>query len=274
VGINPGTLRLEDIQHAIRRRRVGRRIIFLPSVESTNDEAWRYLNEDAPDGLVVLAEHQTAGRGRFGRTWHSPRGASVLCSLLLLDEGAQLTGDQLGLIAALAARDAVIACTELRPTIKWPNDIVVGDRKLGGVLVESRAHHHGSRAYVVGMGINCLQQRPHFSAELGLHATSLEIESRLSVDRTPLAIALFDALDDWLAEPASWDSSQLRDRWLSAAQPLGKRVRVQQAGRTYEGSIIDVDPQAALLIMLDSGSIRAFNAGDTTVVWQESTASP
>jgi BirA family biotin operon repressor/biotin-[acetyl-CoA-carboxylase] ligase len=194
--------------------------------------------------------------------------------LLLLDEGAQLTGDQLGLIAALAARDAVISCTEVRPTIKWPNDLVVGDRKLGGVLVESRSHGRGTRAYVIGMGINCLQQRPHLSPELSLQATSLEIESRLSVDRTQLAIALLNALDDWLAEPASWDSSQLRDRWLSAAQPLGKRVRVQQAGKAYEGSIIDVDPQAALLIMLDSGSIRAFNAADTTVVWQEDGASP
>jgi len=270
VGIDSGTLRLDDIEGAIRRRRIGRRIVFLPTTHSSNDEAWRRAGDEDADGLVVLTDHQSGGRGRFGRTWHAPRGAGLLCSVLLIDGPGELTGDRLGLIAAIAVRDAVMACTEIRPSIQWPNDVMVRDRKLAGVLIESRTVGEGLRAYVIGIGINCLQHRAHFDADLMDKATSLEIESRLRVDRTRLAIALLDALDGWLADPTAWGVSDLRSRWLAAADVLGRRVRVRQAGRYYEGSIIDVDPQSALVIRLDSGGIRAFSAGDTTVVSQGS----
>ena len=272
VDIQRGTIQIERIVGAIRPERIGRRIEYVAATTSTNDEAWRRAAAEDVDGLVILTDYQTAGRGRFGRRWESPRGASLLCSVLVIDESGELAGGQPGLLSAVAVRDAVMSCTDVVPTIRWPNDVLVGDRKLAGILVESRGRHGGGRAYVIGIGINCLQQDGHVPLELRGRATSLEMESRYGVDRTALAVALLRELDRWLASPACWDNDLLRDRWLAGAEPVGQRIRLRQSGKVYNGSIVDVDPQAALVVRLDEGGIRTFEATDTTVVDQETTA--
>lgn len=264
-----GALRIDRIGAELRTRRIGRRIDYLESTSSTNDDAWRHIEANGADGLVILAEYQSAGRGRSGRTWHSPRGASLLCSVLLIDGRAELTGNVLGLVAAVATRDAIVACTDTVPVIKWPNDLLVSGRKLGGILVESRLRHDGVRAYVVGIGINCLQQRGHLISTLSGSATSLELESAYPVDRTALAISLLTEFDRWLGEPRTWDDSCLRREWLARAEPMGKHVYLQHAGRVFSGLVIDLDPSTALVVQLDEGGVRAFDAGTTTIVTTE-----
>ena len=269
-----GTIQIERILSAIRPERVGRRIEYVRSTTSTNDEAWQQAAAEDADGFVVLTEHQTAGRGRFGRRWESPRGASLLGSVLLVDDAGELSGDQLGLLSAVAVRDAILAGTDVVPTIRWPNDLLVGGRKLAGILVESRTQSGGERAYVIGIGINCLQHAGHLPPELRGRATSLEMESRYGVDRTELAITLLRQLDDWLATPAAWNDDQLRERWLAGAGPAGQRICLGQGDRIYSGAIVDVDPQAALVVRLDEGGVRAFKATDTTVLEQRPMVRP
>ncbi len=261
-----GTLQIERIRNELRTKRIDRRIDCVESTTSTNDEAWRCIDAEDADGLVIFAEYQSAGRGRLGRTWHSPRGAGLLFSVMLIDKRAELTGGELGLIAAVAACGAITACTDVAVTIKWPNDLMVSDRKLGGILIESRARPDETRAFVVGIGINCLQHRGHLAPVLGESATSLELESADTVDRTRLAIRLLTELDRWLDEPQSWDDADLHREWLAYAEPMGRRVRLQHAGRVYGGSMIDVDPRAALVVRLDDGGVRAFDAATTTVI--------
>ncbi len=264
-----GALRIDRIGAELRTKRIGRHIEYLESTSSTNDDAWRYVEADDADGLVIFAEYQSAGRGRSGRTWHSPRGASLLCSALLIDERAELTGGELGLVAAVATRDAIVACTDVVPVIKWPNDLLVSGRKLGGILTESRLRHDGIRAYVVGIGINCLQQHGHLVSALGDSATSLELESAYPVDRTALATSLLTELDRWLGEPRTWDDAYLRREWLARAEPMGRHVCLQHAGQVFSGLMIDLDPSTALVVQLDEGGIRAFDAGTTMIITTE-----
>ena len=266
--MHAGLLAIHELRKSLCGRRIGRQIRYLPTTDSTNDEVWRLLDDQSAsvdqDGCVVFAEHQTAGRGRLGRSWHAPRGASLLMSIGLLDDSLG-SGPELGLIAAVCIWEALTEMTDLRPLIKWPNDILVGDRKLAGVLVESRLLRDGRQGHVIGLGVNCLQHSGHFPAELMGQATSIELESSRPVDRTGLAVALLAHLDRWLARPRTWHEGELRAAWLARANAPGCHVVLTSRGRSYSGTIIDVDPVAALIVRLDNGDVCCFNAADTSL---------
>ncbi|MBN1511639.1 MAG: biotin--[acetyl-CoA-carboxylase] ligase, partial [Phycisphaerae bacterium] len=152
-----GPLNAEEICRGLITRRIPSRVLVMDFVTSTNDVAWEHVGRGSGDGLAVFAEHQAAGRGRLGRVWHSPRGAGVLCSVVLDDAAGVLKGGVVGLICGVAACDAVRAATHVPVELSWPNDLMVRDRKLGGILVESPPGAGGGRVLVVGIGINCLQ---------------------------------------------------------------------------------------------------------------------
>ncbi|HUU84343.1 MAG TPA: biotin--[acetyl-CoA-carboxylase] ligase [Phycisphaerae bacterium] len=283
-----GRLHLERIVSGLSLRRVGRATVpgpnvrILDSVSSTNDSAWARLNDPEADGLVILAEHQSRGRGRLGRDWLSPRGASILASVLLLEpgtgaaDGPGVRGAQLGLAAAVACCDAVARATDVRIQIKWPNDLVYEGRKLGGILVESRTCGPeptpaeataplATTAYVVGLGINCLQHRRHFPEELRDRATSLDLIAGGPIDRCALSRAVLVELDRWYADASACTGDVVRRAWLNRAAPLGQRVRLHHAGKVYTGHVIDVDPTASLVVQLDEGGRRLFDAASTTI---------
>ncbi len=270
----PGTINIARIRQERGTKRIGRHIEYVDSTSSTNDEAWDRIETDFADGMVILAEHQTAGRGRLGRRWDSPRGASLLCSVVVIDEAGELTGGELALLPAVAVCEAIKSRTEIIPAIKWPNDLLISGRKVGGVLVEARARRDGAWAYVIGIGINCLQQRGHLSGELATSATSLDLESRQTIDRTALAISLIRELDRWLAQPDAWNYAELHEAWRLRCESIGGRVTLRHGNRSYSGTVLDVDPKAALVVQLDEGGIRTFNAADTTVVGGEGTIHP
>ncbi len=265
--------------------RIGSDVRVLPETPSTNNAAFQAASAGAPDGTVIFTEHQPQGRGRLGRPWISPRSASVLSSTLLI-EGAGETKRSMGpgaitLAAAVAVVDAVgRAVPDVEPVIRWPNDVMIGGRKLCGILIETRplgaaASGGGApvpeassadqrRAIVVGIGINCLQHRGHFAA-VGLDsATSLEAESRETISRLTVARELLLALDAWLAGNVSSDA--LRRAWLDRAEPLGQHIHLRQAGEAYSGRTIDIDPTAGLVVELDRGGRRVFDPYRTSVM--------
>lgn len=263
-----GPLNLDVIRAALHTRRVGTNIAFIAETTSSNDEAWKRLPDPAADGAVVFTNFQTAGRGRLGRTWTAPRGAGLLMSVLLVEQSGDPDPAELCLIPAVAACEAIAAVTDVCPTIHWPNDLYVGRRKLAGILVESRrpASSSVASATVIGIGINCLQQTGHFPPELAERATSLEMESHHAIDRALLAIALLHRLDYWLAAPRTWNYEDLRAAWVARAEPVGREITLRSGEKTHCGTIIDIDPASALVVRLADGSIRAFNAAETTVL--------
>lgn len=207
----------------------------------------------------------------------------MLCSVLLLepvnppDLGHGPLGARLALVAAVAAHDAIAEATGVQTEIKWPNDLLVGERKLGGVLVESRSLPGAPAArgsagggatvgVVAGIGINCLQQRGHFPPELRHRATSLDEVAAVPIDRNALASALLTHLDRWLADPDAWSGDLVRRAWLERAAPFGSRIKLLSGGRRYQGHVVDLEPDAALLVQLDDGQRRLFDAATTTVL--------
>ncbi len=263
---DPGPLNAEEICRGLITRRIPSRVLVVDSVTSSNDVAWEHIQTGPADGLAIFAEHQTLGRGRHGRAWHSPRGAGVLCSVVLDDPTGALKGGVVGLVCGVAACDAVRVATHVPVELSWPNDLMARGRKLGGILVESRMGMRGSRVFVVGIGINCLQHRGHFPPDLRERATSLDLESSQPVDRTRVARALLQQLDAWLADPRALSPEVVCERWRARAVGLGQPIRLWHGGRKYAGVVVDVDPTSALLVQLDQGSRMLFEAEGTIVL--------
>ncbi|HOW71197.1 MAG TPA: biotin--[acetyl-CoA-carboxylase] ligase [Phycisphaerae bacterium] len=257
-------------------RRIGRQILILDETDSTNTLALKACEEVDADGLVVLANFQLEGRGRLGRAWLSPRGASVLASLVLVPPAAEIgaveAGSPAGISAWLTQVSAVAACeairraTEITPAIKWPNDLRYGGRKLGGILIESRILPEERRAWVVGIGVNCLQQAGHFPPDLRRAATSLELVASHPIDRVEVIRCLLQSLDEWL-DPAAWgQTGRVHAAWLNYAEPLGQKTRLRREGRDYAGWTVEVDPVGGLIVQLESGRQEWFDPMITTLL--------
>ncbi len=265
-----GLLQVERIKNDLRTVRVGRRIEYVETTTSTNDEAWARVASGDADGLVVLTEHQSAGRGRLGRKWESPRGASVLVSVVLveseLEEGTEraLVGGEIVLRSAIAVCDAIRKCTDVPATIKWPNDLYIAGKKVGGILVESQLSATDGLVFVVGIGINCLQHAGHLQVIGDRPVTSLDLEAKHPVDRSKLVAVLLEQLDARFASLGN--GADARQAWLDRAEPVGRPVRLQHGGQVLTGSVIDIDPAAALVVQLDEGGVRAFDASTTTML--------
>lgn len=241
---------------------------MFPELDSTNAYLLTHAGQ-LDDGTVVVAEFQSAGRGRQRRRWHAPRGSSILLSILLIEPADSPRIAQATSLAALAAAEAVESETACRPTLRWPNDLVVGGKKLGGVLAETTPLPGQSpprRALVIGIGLNCFQQRGHFGAELVNTATSLEIECREPIDRTALARRLIERLDTHLSDERALrnDWRWLQEAWTSRCGDLGARITLEESRRRYSGTVLEITDHGELVVQLDSGGRRQFEPTTTT----------
>jgi BirA family biotin operon repressor/biotin-[acetyl-CoA-carboxylase] ligase len=252
----------DDITSHLETARVGRQILVYASTASTNDVAWHYVTNKKNDGLAIFAEQQTRGRGRGGHKWLSQNAQSVLCSILLLNETCQ--PEMLTLAAAVSVAEAIGRCGSKPAKIKWPNDILVNDKKIAGILLESK-RSKGNFNYVVGIGINCHQKKESFPSELRQTATSIDIETKTNCDRISLAKRLLVSLDEWLGQAAK-DGAAVLDRWYELNTQLGRRVKLRYSRHSFTGRVLGIDPQEGLIVQLERGGIRMFPAAHTSLV--------
>ncbi len=232
-----------------------REVRWFESLDSTN----RYLADEAvagaAPGLVAVADAQTAGRGRLGRTWIAPPGASLLTSALL-DGSVPVEERHLVVVAAaLAAIDAVESQCGFRPRLKWPNDLVVGDRKLAGLLAEAPT----KRAVIVGMGLNV--DWDAFPPELAATATACNREGR-SAPRETLLAAWLRGLDGRLQALADDGARSLRSDNIAASATLGREVRVERANDVLVGEAIALTELGHLVVRAADGAEHTVSAGD------------
>ena len=256
----PVTDRLDpdEIQANLRTKTIGREIVVYQSTASTNDIAAEYARNKENNGIVIFAEEQTAGRGRGGNKWSSGVGDSLLCSIVLTC--SELCAEVVSLTSAVAVAEAVGG--EAR--IKWPNDILFGVKKVAGILIES-SNYGGRVNYVIGVGINCHQKKADFPAELRDIATSIDIKSKVVSDRISLSRRLLTSFECWL-RTAVVDSDKVKRRWQSLSIQVGHRVTVIFDGREFTGNCIGIDPEKGLILQLERGAVRIFDAGHTSVV--------
>ena len=209
---------------------------------------------------MAVADRQTAGRGRLDRTWEAPAGSALLLSVLLRPNLLPTHVHSTTMVAAVAASDACEEVAGFRPLLKWPNDIVVEDRKLGGLLAEAELRGDKVDAVVVGMGLNVNWDRP--PADLADIAVAANEVAGRAVDRDVLLDTFLDRLEEHysaLVEPGGWRGSLLNYRRLSAT--LGQLVRVELAGETFTGKAVEVTGEGHLLVET-GGGIRRVPAGD------------
>jgi BirA family biotin operon repressor/biotin-[acetyl-CoA-carboxylase] ligase len=245
----------------VNTKRIGRKILVYNHTSSTNDIAAEYAKNKENDGLAIFAEEQTAGRGRAGTKWLSGRSDSILCSILLTS--CNCNPELLSLACPVAVAEAVGKIAHSQAKIKWPNDIILNGKKVAGIIVESK-NVNGSTAYIVGIGINCHQKKNSFPRELQTTATSIDIESGSICDRISLAKRLLSSLDHWL-EVAENTSKKIIDRWRKLNTLLNQRIMVSYNGRKFSGNCIGVDPEKGLIVQLDRGGVRMFDAAHTTI---------
>ncbi|MFN2529755.1 MAG: biotin--[acetyl-CoA-carboxylase] ligase [Pyrinomonadaceae bacterium] len=241
------------------------KIFFYESLPSTNTEAIRLAVRGAAEGVTVVADEQTAGRGRMQRSWSSPKGAGLYFTILLRPTISLERWPLLTFMAAVAVNDALKETCALETRIKWPNDILAGERKICGILAEATDTPQG-RAAVVGIGINLTSEA--FPGELAHTATSVAEASGRNPRRNHLLDVLIEAIDRWYAVLQNEGGpDMLIQQWMQRSDyAYGKHVRVNSEGQVVEGITAGLESDGALRVESEDGLINVVRAGDVVNV--------
>jgi BirA family transcriptional regulator, biotin operon repressor / biotin---[acetyl-CoA-carboxylase] ligase len=239
--------------------RLGEPIYRFSVVESTMNEIARLAAEGAPEGTAVIAERQNSGRGRAGRTWSTPPGAALLCSVLLRPQLDVHLLSLLPIDAGLAIAEAIESVAPVQCQLKWPNDVLIDGKKIAGVLVQTRSIGERVDHVNLGFGINLTSK----NVDLPSGATSLAIATGVQVDRSTFEDAVFNCLTRRYFAYCASGGELDREPWFKRAYLLGAHVRVVDGDQAIEGTHLGIDESGALLLRTDEG-VRAIVAGDLT----------
>jgi len=258
----PDILAPQMLSHRLYGTPFARHIHHFFKVDSTNAVAMRLGEQGEPHGTVVVAEEQTAGRGRAGRTWISEKSTGIHCTVLLRPPIPPAYAPLLTLVAGLAVRDAAAEDFDAIPDIRWPNDILAGGRKFAGILTEMHAEPDRIHYAVVGIGVNVNQTK--MPAELAETATSLRMETGKTHSRFELLIRLLRHLDRYYNQFLSDGAAPILRRFAEVSSYFeGKRVRITTAAESFTGTTAGLEPSGVLRVARDDGcGIESVLSGD------------
>jgi len=255
------------VRRLLKTRIIGKRIDYRPITVSTNTDAFALARGDAPEGTCVLADVQTGGRGRLGRKWLAPPGGAILTSVILRPRIPPVHAPMITLAAGVAVNRAIRRVTDLDPHIKWPNDILIGDRKVAGILTEMAAESDRVHFVIVGIGVNVNLEMKDMPDEILQIATSLKIETGRAVSRNYLLISLYQEIEGAYRRFVQQGPPAIVEEWENLARIRGRAISATTAtGAKVAGTAIGLDDDGALLIKTGGGAIYRINAGD--VVFQ------
>ena len=264
---SPKVLTQLDLSAGLATRRIGTSIICLKETESTNQVAFKMAEEGAAEGTVVIADAQTAGKGRLGRIWLSPAGVNLYCSVVLRPAIAPMAACQLTFLSVVAVARAIQGCTTLQPQIKWPNDILINGKKVAGLLNEMNAETEKVNFVVLGIGVNLNLKMSSISESLLRHpATSLLEEGGVEVDRLAFTRSLLIELDRLYDVFLREGEGPVRAEWLERSAIQGRSVKVSQGEREFTGVVQGVDSFGALLVQLSDGKVETVLSGDVALL--------
>ena len=263
---SPDALHADDLLARLGKTRViGRDIQVFEQTTSTNDVMEKLARDGVREGVVVFAEAQTKGRGRLGRHWISPTHKGLWFSILLRPPLRPQEATQLTVASATALRRAIESETGLKPEIKWPNDILIGGKKVAGILTELSAEVDRVRHIILGLGVDVNLAADELPPDLRRTATSLKIESGEMVSRADLAVAILRELDSDYARIGAGKFPGLADEWESHCVTIGKNVTVHIGDRKIRGRAESLDDDGALLIRTEHGHLERIIGGDVTL---------
>lgn len=253
---------IERILENLSTEQIGRNIVFFRELDSTNSYC-RHNGKDYPEGTLVIANNQTAGKGSRGRSWESPQDVAVYMSLILKPDIQPLYAPRLTLVMALSVARA-LESMGVQAEIKWPNDIVINGKKLVGILTEMNAKQQGIEQVIVGIGINVSTQ--HFSEELKVRATSLYLETGKYFPREEIIAAVMNCFEeDYKVFLKTCDLSQLLEQYIQFSATVGKEVRILDSKGEYTGFAQSVDKDGQLLVCKEDGQVVKVFADEVSV---------
>jgi BirA family biotin operon repressor/biotin-[acetyl-CoA-carboxylase] ligase len=253
------------IQAELGESEIGRTIIHHFRIDSTNTAALDLAQKGAEHGTVVVAEEQTGGRGRLGRTWYSEKSSGIYVSVIMRPPFSPSAAPILTLMAGVATHHALSTATGLGVDIRWPNDLLVNGKKVAGILTEMNAELGRLHAVVLGIGINVNHRE--MPAELRPTATSLRIETQRAWSRVQILIALLKELEGHYHLLLEKGSAVIAERWAAASTyASGKRIRIVTAEAESQATTAGLDPSGALRVRYDDWHEEALVAGEIAEV--------
>ena len=259
-----GPLDIDLIKNNLDTRCFGKKIVHMTTVASTNSEAKRLIEEGVETGMLVVTETQTGGRGRLQRKWYSPPGGLWFSLVLRPGPVSKKAMPLVSLMAGVAVAEAFSDTAGLAVRLKWPNDILYQNRKLGGILTESVFSGNDLQGMIIGIGLNVLQEEKDFPKDLRSTAISLRmIINRAAISRETLLAGIIKKLESNYDLLAAGCGREIMDKWQENASTLGSRVRIElENGSFFTGIAVGLDETGALMVRDDIGEIKKVIAGD------------
>jgi BirA family biotin operon repressor/biotin-[acetyl-CoA-carboxylase] ligase len=264
--VAPLSLRVDKVQEGLAAQRLGTKFHYFGEIDSTNSRARELAEAGATEGEIVVAEMQSAGRGRLGRKWASPPHANVYFSVILRPNMTPAYAPQITLVAAVALADTIAEFLPNEPLIKWPNDIMAGGKKLAGILTELSCDAERVNYVVLGIGVKINYPLETMPEEIRARATSMLELTGKTTDRESFLKRLIQGLDRCYGELEAAGFDTLAARWLARFGLRGRRVRVDLLDQSVVGRAEGIDRDGALLLADDSGALQRIVAGDVIPV--------
>lgn len=263
----------ERISNLLRTIWIGKNMIYLDTIDSTNSESRRRAAEEA-EGTVILAEQQTAGKGRFGREWSSPKSKGIWMSILLKPDLSSIKIPQLTLIAAaavcLALDERSLLLPDQQVKIKWPNDIFLAGKKIGGILTEMQVRDNKVQSVIVGIGLNVNLGEEDVSGDLIDKATSLYLETGRVQQREPLVAGILNYFESlYLQYLTTEELGETLTICRQKSAVIGRKVDMTGEKIGQAAEVLDLGPQGELVVKLDNGEITSLISGEISILLQD-----
>ncbi len=263
----PDSLIASEIKWKLKTKVFGRSVISYRRVNSTNIIAYELAEKGMKEGAVILADEQVKGKGRHGRHWSSPSKGGIYMSCILRPSIAPNEISRITLLAAVAVAQAIRDVASLDVTIKWPNDIMIDQKKICGILTEMKAEQDSVDFIVLGIGINVnipLKQLPKCATSIKEELASRG--EKINLSRVDLAKKVLEKLEEYYNIMKSEGFGPIIEIWKDLSVMIGSRVKVSIHGKAFEGLAHDIDPDGALVVRTESGLLKKVSSGDVLMV--------
>ncbi len=262
----PDLLLADEIREKLNTSVFGKQdIIHLKETDSTNTRAKDLASHGAPEGTVVIAEKQTKGRGRRGRSWFSPLSDGIYASLILRPAISPVVASKITLMAAVAVAESLLSLTQLDVRIKWPNDILINGKKIAGILTEISTEMDRVDYIVIGLGLNVNTSFKNTSREVRERATSILAETGKRFPRIKLIRAYLQFYEKYYEMFNKSGFEPIMSRWKELANIIGQRIIVDTISKKYIGEVLNVDDDGILILKDDQGTAHRIFSGDVTL---------
>lgn len=254
----------QEINRCMQTKWAARKVVFLKETGSTNVEAWKLAEQGYPHGTLVVTESQTQGKGRRGRSWHMPEGSAIAMSMILRPKMEAQCASMITLVQAMAAAKAIEEVSGLKTQIKWPNDILVKEKKVCGILTEMNLVKSEISFVIIGTGINVNQEK--FPEEISEIATSLKIEAKQKLSRVEFIKRTCELFESYLEKFLECkDCSRFLEEYNARLISRGKKVKVLDPQGEFCGEALGINPRGELLVKKENGEIVNIYAGEVSV---------